>query len=62
MMFNIMAEINNVPEYAKLAINPYWVVRLCDSALWFYGAYETIEQASRATNELNNGFIVEARW
>ena len=49
-------EINNVPEYAKKY--PFWVARIADNELWFYGAYSDWEKALEVSQQIG-GFAFE---
>lgn len=51
--------INNVPIYAYQKDYPYWVIRICDNELWFYGAYDSDTDAEKAAAEIDNGLIIE---
>lgn len=50
--------INNAPDYAK--DYPYIVVRMCDDALWFYGAYDDVQQAVKAKSEIGGIIVVKS--
>lgn len=48
--------INNKPAYAN--DYRYIVVRECDRELWFWGAWDELDLASNATEEIN-GIIID---
>jgi hypothetical protein len=45
-------KINNVPNYTKEY--GYIVARYVDGEWWFWGAFETIEEAVRVAQEVNS--------
>lgn len=49
--------VNNVPDYAGHC--PYIVLRNVDGLLWFYGAYNDIMTALKASIEIENGFYIK---
>ena len=50
-----MTEINNLPAYALN--HPYIVARDVDGEYWFWGAYDTCEEAGRAAYEVDGDVI-----
>lgn len=56
-IINANLAINNVPIYAYNKDYLFWVIRLCEG-LWFYGAYDTVEDANKAASEISNGFVI----
>lgn len=48
--------INNMPKYAME--RNYVVARYVDGSLWFYGAWDEINEATRIADELGNGLVV----
>lgn len=52
-------EINNAEDYAY--DHQFWVVRLCNTELWFYGAYDDADRAQTAAEEIGNGFVIDTR-
>lgn len=55
-MFTV--NINNVPEYAKDK-NGYFVAKLVDGILWFWGVYEDEEKAYDAARSFDNGIVIK---
>ena len=53
-----MTKVYNVADYAK--DYNYIVARNCDGELWFWGAWNDIEAATRAANDIG-GIVVENR-
>lgn len=49
-MKNAMVKVNNVPAYAESL--RFWVVRLVDGALWFWGAWSDEQGAQNAAREI----------
>lgn len=56
---NTTLHINNVPIYAYNTDYSHWVIRLTDSELWFYGAYNDNESAKNAAEAIKNGFVID---
>ena len=54
-MKNAMVKVNNVPAYAESL--HFWVVRLVDGALWFWGAWSDEQGAQSAALEIG-GLVV----
>ena len=54
MMFSV--RINNCPEYAKKY--KYIIASNDSGALWFYGAFDTEDDANRIIKELGNGAVI----
>jgi hypothetical protein len=54
-----MYNVNNV---SKDFLNyKYSVIRDCDGEYWYYGSYNSLEQAQDVCNEIGNGLIVESK-
>lgn len=49
-------DVHNVPQYAKT--HDFWVVRLVDGELWFYGAWNDTKEAERVAREVH-GLVVQ---
>lgn len=47
-------KVNNVPDNAE----KYIVARYNMSELWFWGSWNTLEEAERVANEISNGIVV----
>ena len=54
-----MYNVNNVSK--SYLDYQFSVIRYCDGEYWYYGSYDTIEQAQIACNEIDNGLIVESQ-
>lgn len=49
-------EVNNVSEgYGE----PYIVARLVDGKLWYYGRYNTQEEAEQVASNFDNAIVME---
>ena len=48
--------IHNMPKYAEE--RNFIVARYVDGGLWFYGAWDEVEEAMRVSDELGNGLVV----
>ena len=54
-------KVLNVPKYAVSGDYPYWIVRTKGQAsteAYFWGAYETEEQAKECIEDMNNAVLV----
>ena len=51
-----VAIVYNMPEYAME--HQYVVARYDNGLLWFYGAWDDIEQASDIAGKIGNGIVV----
>ena len=51
----VEVNIQNVPDYAKE--DGYIVARLVDAELWFYGCYDTEEDAVRIARAFDNAVV-----
>lgn len=54
-VINAKLIINNIPEDETLG---YVVARLFDSYLWYYGNYETQDEAQKVAETFENGVVV----
>ena len=53
-----MNKVNGINNYKEYARNyGFVVVRLVDSEMWFYGAYETLDKASDVA-QMIDGLVV----
>ena len=57
MKYNVELQIENVPETAIKY--PYWVILNVSGKLWYYGAYSSENNAVKALDDVNNGFVVK---
>lgn len=48
-------KVNNLPA----TTNRYIVARYVDHSLWYYGSWDSREDAERVALELENGLVVE---
>lgn len=53
---NHFVKVENVPDYAYKY--NYFVVRLDDGVLWFYGAWDDKSECDRVRKELGNNALV----
>lgn len=56
MIMSAKVDVHNVPQYAKT--HDFWVVRLVDGELWFYGAWNDTKEAERVAREVH-GLVVQ---
>ena len=49
-------KVNNVAEYAGEC--RWWAIRIVDGEAWFYGAFDTEKEATKAAKEIG-GMVVE---
>lgn len=56
MLVKTDLKVNNLPSYAL--DHKYIVARVADTELWFWGAFDSYETATKAALEIN-GVIVE---
>lgn len=49
-------EVNNIPEYAEFY--KYIVASVCGNELWFYGAYNGIQEAHKAANAISPAVVL----
>lgn len=53
---NFSVEVNNTSRSSYE--NKFVVARLVNGELWFYGMYETEEEANRVRDEFPNGIVL----
>lgn len=53
---NFSVEVNNTSRSSY--DNKFVVARLVNGELWFYGMYETEEEANRVRDEFPNGIVL----
>lgn len=56
---NFVVEVNNTSRSSYE--NKFVVARLVNGELWFYGMYETEEEANRVRDEFPNGIVLEGK-
>ena len=57
----VTAEIKNMSDYGKTHEGYIVVRRDDDASLWYYGLYDSEEDAKNAAIECGNGFVLEQR-
>lgn len=55
----MMYSVNNVSK--SYANHKYAVIRECGYEYWYYGSYNSLEQAQDVCNEIGNGLVVESK-
>ena len=48
--------VRNMPKYA--IERNFVVARYVEGSLWFYGAWDDIDEATRVSEEIGNGLVV----
>ena len=62
MKNDVVANINNVPAYATMPEKGGFIVaRLIDTALWFYGFYDTLDDAQRVSRDIGDAVVLERK-
>lgn len=51
----VKINVHNVPAYALKA--PYWVCRLSEGELWFWGAWNTNDEAQKIAREIGGTVV-----
>lgn len=62
MKMEVFANINNVPAYAQEPKKGGFIVaRLIDASLWFYGLYDTKDDAERVARDVGDSVVFEVK-
>lgn len=56
--FEFKVKVNNVSKSNGFP-NQFIVARLVDGELWYYGTYETEEEANKVRSEFENGIVLK---